>query len=174
MSTRIIIPANNNLALVKRAVRLAAGLDPDACGQFKLVWKVVDVIPGYTYALKRTGTWEEIALHNEDADVVYPRHHNADIMRELVAQQATLIPDDKINKYMAWGFIDGTLWAMQPWLYNDPDDDAMAELEAISDDVAYPNARMDDDGSTVLIDWGYDFHYVRVKKQGRYITGRIR
>lgn len=139
-------------------------------GQFKLCYKVaVTSTAGKThwYALKRGASPAEVGTYHHSGQGCSPRHRTKrqgggqkDLMREIERQELGVLPKRVLLRYRAWTWVDGVLWAVQPWS-NEKEgegveiDDAFWRLTDCSGYVGSFNTTVHM-GRLKTYDWGYE------------------
>lgn len=144
-------PKARNIELLKGYVKHFEGTMHTNSGSFKQVWRE----DGLPLVLKRTylrdGTWQ-----SWEAD---------DLMLEICVQFSGNVDAGDIVPYVAWGYVDGHFWALQPrvdWVDDLRIAEEEGELECYSGATALPDCHPDHntgvyEGRAVAYDWGYGY-----------------
>lgn len=153
-------------------------------GQFKLVQRVsVKAARGsklHHYVIKRGASPEEVEMHHHDGGSFDRRHRDLkgdgqmDLLREVESQEVGHVSRRGIVAYVAWGWVNGVFYAVQPAVcLSQPcemygvDEDGDPDCDCPLYDVSYVRCIGDTDpyewhncglykGKIKAYDWGYD------------------
>ena len=145
------------LARTKRRIQLVwrcldavnRSMEPDPqAGQFKLAYPVHVKAAGkqklHGYMLKRGASPDEVDKYSDSG---YSSHHREtrgdgqlDLLREVEAQELGTVEARLVARYVAWGWVNGVFYAVQPMLSLHQPDQLFDGLDGVDwDDPPYPH-----------------------------------